>query len=166
MYRLLALATSIVGSTCRDAQNAQDYSRVVQFDTATIQVHTASSVVRLHVELAQSSEQRTMGLMERRVLPDSGGMLFLYEADEPADAGFWMYRTRIPLDIAFLDSTGVVVAVRQMEPCTATLARGCPSYVPGLPYRAALEVNAGGLERHTIGLGARVELPSLRKQRS
>jgi len=28
-------------------------------------------------------------------------MLFVYDSTQPPDAGFWMYRTRIPLDIAF-----------------------------------------------------------------
>ena len=90
-------------------------------------------------------------------------MLFLYDSDEPPTAGFWMFRTRIPLDIAFLDSRGTVVAIREMEPCTAQLVAGCPTYEPGAPYRAALEVNRGFLRRHGIGLGARVSLPETGK---
>ena len=157
---LVVLASSVAALACSQAQDTKDYSRVVPFDSATIHVHSSRGVVRLRVQLAQSPEQRTMGLMERTSLPDSAGMLFLYDRDEPADAGFWMYRTRIPLDIAFLDSTGAVIAVRRMEPCPATLAIGCPSYMPGVPYRAALEVNAGALARYGIGVGVRIELPS------
>ena len=69
-----------------------------------------------------------------------------------------MFRTRIPLDIAFTDSLGVIRTIRQMAPCTARLAAGCPSYEPGIPYRAALEVNAGYFSTHRIGLGSRVLL--------
>jgi uncharacterized membrane protein (UPF0127 family) len=155
---VFALASALA---CNDAGDSADYSRVVDFDTATIRVVTPRGSTRLHVELARSPEQRTMGLMERRSLPDSAGMLFLYDRDEPATSGFWMYRTRIPLDIAFLDSTGRVVAVRRMVPCTATLASGCPTYEAGVSYRAALEVNAGALARHGIAPGARLDLPPM-----
>ncbi len=102
--------------------------------------------------------------MERRVLPDSAGMLFLYASEQPATAGFWMFRTRLPLDIAFLDSSGVVVAIRGMTPCSAELAAGCPTYAPDVPYRAALEVNAGYFERHGVSTGSRVTLPNVRAQ--
>lgn len=162
MRLLVATAVSLAAIACSEAQDAGQYANVVAFDTATVRVHAAGGPVSLWVELARTSEQRSMGLMERTSLGDSAGMLFLYERDEPADAGFWMYRTRIPLDIAFLDSTGTVVAVRQMTPCTATLSVACTSYAPGVPYRAALEVNAGGLARLGIGLGSRVELPRTR----
>jgi uncharacterized membrane protein (UPF0127 family) len=91
--------------------------------------------------------------MERRQLGDNAGMLFVYDSIQPGDAGFWMYRTRIPLDIAFLDSAGVVRAVRSMTPCPTTIAQGCPAYTPDVPYRFALEVNAGFFARHEIAIG-------------
>jgi uncharacterized membrane protein (UPF0127 family) len=72
-----------------------------------------------------------------------------------------MYRTRIPLDIAFLDSAGVIRAVRSMTPCTATIAQGCPTYTPDVPYQFALEVNAGYFARHGVGVGDSVLLREL-----
>ena len=95
-----------------------------------------------------------MGLMERQRLADSAGMLFVYDSTQPPNAGFWMFRTRIPLDIAFLDSAGVVRAIRAMTPCEALLAQGCPTYDPGVPYRYALEVNAGYFQKHGIIVGS------------
>jgi uncharacterized membrane protein (UPF0127 family) len=119
----------------------------------------------LKLELAVRPEQRSMGLMERRRLADNAGMLFVYDTIQPGDAGFWMYRTRIPLDIAFLDSTGVIRAVRAMTPCPTTIAQGCPNYTPDVPYRYALEVNAGFLARHGIGVGDALLLPALPRAR-
>jgi uncharacterized membrane protein (UPF0127 family) len=69
-----------------------------------------------------------------------------------------MFRTRIPLDIAFLDSLGVIRAIVNMVPCTATIVAGCPTYPPTVPYRAALEVNAGYFTRHRMAVGSRVIL--------
>lgn len=147
---------------CGESAERTDYGSVLQFDTVKVRIITARDSIPLWVEVAAAPEQRTLGLMERTALPDSAGMLFLYPSDEPASAGFWMYRTRIPLDIAFLDSTGTVVAVRTMTPCTAELIAGCPGYEPGVRYRAALEVNAGYFERHGISRGSRVVLPNVR----
>lgn len=159
MRLTVVLVATACALACSQAQDTQDYSGVVTFDTTTTRVTTPGGVRRFHVQVARSPEQRTMGLMERTFLPDSAGMLFLYERDEPANSGFWMFRTRIPLDIAFMDSTGKIVAIRQMTPCAATLATGCPSYEPGAPYRAALEVKAGILARNGITIGAHVDLP-------
>lgn len=116
---------------------------------------------RLSVELAVTPEQRTMGLMERRHLPEDHGMLFVYDSTQPPDAGFWMYRTRISLDIAFLDSAGVVRAALAMAPCEAVIARGCPAYDPEVPYRYALEVNSGYFQRHHVALGSKALLTDL-----
>lgn len=161
MRFLLVLVAIASALACSEAQDSGDYSGVVKFDTASIRVTTPSGVRRFRVEVARTQEQRTMGLMERTSLSDSAGMLFLYERDERANSGFWMFRTRIPLDIAFMDSTGRIVAIRQMAPCTASLMSGCPSYEPGVPYRAALEVNQGVFARHGIAIGTRVELPGV-----
>jgi uncharacterized protein len=143
--------------------DAIDAGSVMQFDTTIVRVATGKDTLVIHAEVARSAEQKTMGLMERRSLPDSAGMLFIYPEDQPANAGFWMYRTRIPLDIAFADSSGRIVSVRQMAPCEAQLAAGCPSYEPGQPYRIALEVNAGVLSRRGVQVGSRLstsEVPS------
>ena len=110
------------------------------------------------MELATTEAQRTMGLMERRALPDDAGMLFLYPTTQPSDAAFWMYRTRIPLDIAYIDSAGVIRTIVPMEPCTATLAQGCPNYPAGAPFRAALEMNKGYFSRHAFAVGDRIVL--------
>lgn len=138
-----------------DADSIQG-GQVLSFDKRRIHVVTGADSVPVNVEVAASAEQRTLGLMERtRLAPDSG-MLFVYDADQPANAGFWMFRTRIPLDIAFADSTGVIGAVRTMAPCTATLAAGCPNYEPGVAYRYALEVNGGFFAQHRIAPGSRL----------
>ena len=117
------------------------------------------------MELAVTPEQKTMGLMERRQLAPDAGMLFMYDSSQAPTAGFWMFRTRIPLDIAFLDSAGVVRATRAMAPCEAILAQGCPTYSPDVTYRYALEVNSGYFQRHQIGVGSVALLSDLPSSR-
>jgi uncharacterized protein len=137
------------------------YEHVMSFDTARVRLVGQRDTIPLLLELAIRPEQKTLGLMERRQMAENAGMLFAYDTTQPPDAGFWMYRTRIPLDIAFLDSTGVVRAVRAMVPCPTTIAQGCPSYTPDVPYRYAVEMNAGFFGRHGVSLGSTLVLSDL-----
>lgn len=124
-----------------------------------VRILTASDTFHLSVEIAETLEQQRIGLMERRSLPADEGMLFMYTQPQPGTAPFFMFRTRIPLDIAFLDAAGRIVAVRQMEPCTSPVATWCEQYAPGVPYTAALEVNQGYFEARGIGVGDRMTGP-------
>ena len=156
MGRIVSLAMLSFSVACSSGQEDADPPPVLAFEAARLRLITGADTTRLLVELARSPEQRALGLMERRHLPDSAGMLFLYSADQPSSAAFWMFRTRISLDIAFADSLGSIRAIQHMVPCTTSLAQGCPSYPPGVPYRTALEVNAGYFARHRIALGSRI----------
>ena len=149
-----------------DADNgAPNYANIMAFDTATIRV-VGRDTAHLTVQLAESEAQRTMGLMERRALAPDAGMLFLYSSTQPDSAAFWMFRTRIPLDIAFIDSVGIIRTVLTMQPCPSNLAQGCPSYPPTAPYRAALEVNAGYFARQKLGVGDHVLLSDTTTRRA
>lgn len=107
---------------------------------------------RLKVEIAATQAARERGLMFRDSLPEDWGMLFVFAADQ--HGGFWMKDTRIPLTIAYLDSAGRVLELREGVPFEIT------ALVPNQPYRYALEVNLGWFERHNVGVGAVVEIPA------
>jgi uncharacterized membrane protein (UPF0127 family) len=143
------------------SDDTQGDQSIIPFDSTTMKLVSARDTLQLTVELAVTPEQKTMGLMERRHLAENAGMLFVYDSSQPPDAGFWMFRTRIPLDIAFLDSAGIVRATRAMVPCETVLTEGCPTYSPDVPYRYALEVNSGYLQRHGITLGSAALLPKV-----
>ena len=148
----LALAP-LLGCPSGQSDAAAEYQNVMKFDTARVRLVSGRDTFNLRVELALTPVQQQMGLMERTALAEHAGMLFVYDSTQAADAGFWMYRTRIPLDIAFFDSSGVFRAVRAMEPCATEVVQGCPTYAPGVPYRTALEMNAGYFAKHDIGIG-------------
>ncbi|WP_311952122.1 DUF192 domain-containing protein [Halomonas garicola] len=112
-------------------------------DRHTAVIHTAGGPQRLEVEIVDTPAQRARGLMGRRELGEEHGMLFVYGQTQPGSRGFWMYRTLIPLDIAFIDGDGRIVSLQTMPPCESADAARCPAYTPGSAYQAALEVNAG-----------------------
>lgn len=141
-----------------DASASDQYAHLVAFDTAHVRIVSRKDTAKLTVELARTNEQQAMGLMERRSLPSDAGMLFVYPTVQPDSSAFWMFRTRIPLDIAFVDSADVIRTIRTMTPCTSLLAEGCPSYPAGARFVAALEVNAGYFAAKQIHVGDRVLL--------
>ena len=104
----LTALTALVACGDRPPDEARSYDNVMAFDSARVRLVASHDTLTLTVQLAVSPQQRTMGLMERRHLADDHGMLFVYDSTQPRTAGFWMYRTRIPLDIAFLDGAGTV----------------------------------------------------------
>ncbi len=111
---------------------------------------------RLLVELADTREERARGLMERDELGAFKGMWFRFERPQPAANGFWMFNTRIPLDIAFLDQSGEILTIHTMEPCLHRDPYSCPVYRSDARYSNALEVNAGFFARHGVTPGSRV----------
>jgi uncharacterized protein len=159
-YSALLVLCAAAAACDRAADDAADgdetWTPLVTFDTTSAHVLTASDTIPLRLEVAEREDQRAYGLMERPHLPADAGMIFTYPADQPHDAGFWMYRTRIPLDIAFLDDAGTILRILPMDPCPSADPRGCRSYPPGVSYRAALEVNRGWFAMHGVTTGDRV----------
>jgi uncharacterized membrane protein (UPF0127 family) len=137
------------------------YEPLVEFDSAAARIVTETDTIRLRVDVADTDDRRAYGLMERAQLPEYQGMIFVYEEEQGPDNPFWMYRTLLPLDIAFLDDAGRIVAIRAMEPCPSPNPQLCRRYAPGVPYWSALEVGEGRLEQWGIEPGDRVIIDSI-----
>lgn len=125
----------------------------VTMETLPLVVHSDQGPHHLEVEVARTVAQRSLGLMDRDHLDPGTGMLFLYGSVQSTRNGFWMYRTRIPLDIAFIDENGRIVSLHRMHPCESSAPGDCPVTRPDTPYHAALEVNAGYFEEQGIKVG-------------
>jgi uncharacterized membrane protein (UPF0127 family) len=100
------------------------------------------------VEVADTPQQRMVGLMGRTRLEGDTGMLFVFE--QKATHCFWMKNTLIPLSIAFLADDGTIVDIQDMQPQTLTF------HCPRGPIRYALEVAQGGFRSKGIQLGTQV----------
>jgi len=99
----------------------------------------------LSVEIASTEAERAKGLMEREVLPENDGMLFIYP--KPQILSFWMKNTRIPLSIGFFDENRSLINIEQMDPPDGSELR---TYKSKRPARYALEVPQGWFERHDV----------------
>lgn len=117
-----------------------------------VEFNTAAGPVRFRVEVASTATERARGLMERRRLADSSGMLFVFP--KPVRAQFWMKDTRIPLDMIFIDPAGRVTRVKaHARPMDATIIDGGPN------VRFVLEINAGLAGRLGIRRGSVMRSP-------
>lgn len=97
------------------------------------------------VEIADEQAERQQGLMSRARLDAGTGMLFVFE-DEAFHA-FYMRNTLIPLDIAWMDESQVIVDIQQMEPETEEL------HTPAQAALFALEVPQGWFAEMGIEVG-------------
>jgi uncharacterized membrane protein (UPF0127 family) len=102
--------------------------------------------------LAATAAARRRGLMGQRDLRGYDAMVFRFP--EPTTSAFYMYRTVLPLSIAWFDGRGAYVSSRDMAPCRADDPSACPTYPAAGPYRHALEVEQDDLARLGAGPGA------------
>lgn len=109
-----------------------------------------SVIVRIALELAESREEQTMGLMRRRSLPARGGMLFVYDQEQPQS--FWMKNTPMPLDIVFIASdSSIVNIVRRTTPLSEQTIESTA------PAQFVLELRAGFADRYGIDESATIK---------
>jgi uncharacterized membrane protein (UPF0127 family) len=121
---------------------------------AVVQIDTYP---RIDLELARTSQEHEVGLMNREYLPPDSGMLFIYQAE--AHEGYWMYHTLIPLSIAWIDRDGTIVSIKDMprlnNPDDVQEASRTV-YNPDAGYWYALEVNEGWFVERGVGVGQQI----------
>jgi uncharacterized membrane protein (UPF0127 family) len=101
------------------------------------------------IEVADDAQERGVGLMNRPSMARSAGMLFIYE--EVSDVAFWMENTLIPLDMLFIDETGVITDIHENAiPLDRTT-------IPAdFPVLGVLEINGGLSAQLGINVGTKV----------
>lgn len=112
-------------------------------------IRLSAGMHNINAQVAQTPEQRAVGLMHRKTLPATDGMLFVFE--QPNVQCFWMKNTPLPLSIAFLADDGTVVNVADMKPMTLD------SHCSQKPVRYALEMNLGWFARKGVKPGSKLQ---------
>lgn len=144
----------VVGISCKNSSEEKVLTREVVFKKeaeATLRKASSDSIItRLDVEIADDEYQTQTGLMYRKSMPDSQGMLFVF--DDETMRSFYMKNTEFALDIIFINSADEVVSIQKnakpLDP-TPLPSEGIAKYV--------LEVNAGLSDRWNLEKGDKLQ---------
>ena len=140
---LRAAVAALALVACAAAAIAQDAPQSLP------KIRLNAGIHNIDAQLAQTPQQREIGLMFRTSMPANEGMLFTFE--RPAQQCFWMKNTLIPLDAAFVDDSGEIVNIEHMKPQTLD------SHCSGKPVRYVLEMNDGWFAKRGIKPGFKLK---------
>ena len=141
--KLRMLAAGLAGLCLAAGAAAQDGPQSLP------KIRLNAGIHNIDAQLAQTAEQREIGLMFRPVMAASEGMLFVFE--RAGQQCFWMKNTLIPLDAAFVADDGAVVNIEHMKP--QTLDGHCSEK----PVRFVLEMNDGWFAKRGIKPGYKLK---------
>jgi len=108
-----------------------------------------AGIHNIRAEVAQTPDERAIGLMFRREMAQQDGMLFVFE--EPATQCFWMKNTLLPLSVAFVADDGTIVNLDDMKPQTLD------SHCSAKPVRYVLEMNVGWFAKRGLKAGTKLQ---------
>ena len=115
----------------------------------SLTIETGTGIHTVMVEVADTPEERGVGLMHRTELAPDRGMLFDFRATRQVT--MWMKNTLISLDMFFAESSGRIVTIAERTtPLSENRIRS------GQPVRFVLEMAGGSAERLGIVPGDRL----------
>src|ERR1700712_3378113 len=138
---LLALSASFAVSLALPA-----HAQEPQLDLRRIKL--TAGMYQIDTQLAVTPQQREVGLMFRKEMPQAEGMLFIFE--QPATQCFWMKNTILPLTAAFVADDGRIVNLADMKPQTED------SHCSEEPVRYVLEMNQGWFAKKNLKKGTKL----------
>ena len=144
----LVLAACSPRATTAPQGTMPDLDEDFAFGSLTV-INDDGERLEFDVYLATDYEQQRRGLMFVRNMPESSGMLFIY--DHADIRSMWMKNTYIPLDMVFARADGTVTNV-----VTDTVPQTLDSQLSTDPAVYVLELNAGTARR--LGIGKRSRL--------
>lgn len=109
----------------------------------------------IQAQVADTPQERAVGLMFRRDMPVNEGMLFVFE--QPSGQCFWMKNTLLPLTAAFVADDGTIVNLVDMQP------QSLDSHCSAKPVRYVLEMHKGWFDKRGIKAGSRLSGPPFSK---
>jgi uncharacterized membrane protein (UPF0127 family) len=122
------------------------FAQTPQMNLARTQLSVG--MFQIDAQVAQTPEQREIGLMNRPTMPQAEGMLFIFS--EASKQCFWMKNTLLPLTAAFVADDGTIVNLVDMAPQTLN------SHCSLKPVRFVLEMNQGWFAKKGIKAGTKL----------
>lgn len=146
---IFAVVAGIILLITAGITQSQRETSELRKEDARVILRVGSALIR--AEIADTPEEKALGLSGRETLGGNEGMLFVFE--KPSIYSFWMKDMRFPIDIIWLDEYFRVVDIS---------ANADPSsfprlFAPSAPAQYALEVPNGFAKQH-INIGEYVNI--------
>ena len=151
LYALVTVAFVLAGAARLGSQYAQARGEV-----------TFASGTRVSVEIADTDDKRQRGLMFRKELAPTDGMVFIF--DEKGFYPFWMKNCFISLDMIWVDEAFKVVSIApSVPPCKAD---PCPNFSPTADALYVVETVSGFAKQHGVKVGDTLVFKNIPKPRA
>jgi uncharacterized membrane protein (UPF0127 family) len=102
----------------------------------------------IQVEVAQTEQARSIGLMNRSSLCESCGMYFVFSS--PGKWAFWSKNTPLALSVAFVDVNGIIKQISDMD------ANSTISHESMFDVIYAVEMSSGWFVKNGIRAGDKI----------
>lgn len=119
-------------------------SELIFFDSTGVQK------VKIDIEIADDDYQRELGLMNRKSMLETQGMLFIFPFAKYQS--FWMRNTFISLDMIFVDENREIVTIHKN-----TKILSDESYPSTQPAKYVVEVVSGFTDKYNIVIGDKID---------
>lgn len=147
MRHFIRILVAILGfSWVAGTAFAQEEPMLLVPDPQLLSIKTQDGVQNFTLEIADTNDARSRGLMHRTDFPDDRAMIFVFDAVQPV--AMWMANTPLPLDMVFADATGKIVRIAEH-----TVPFSKAIVTSGEPVAFVVELNAGTSARLGIKAG-------------
>lgn len=130
--------------------SAQEAPMQLAVDAQGLKIQTAAGEKNFALEIADTDQSRSAGLMYRTDFPADRAMIFVFGEERPVM--MWMANTPLPLDMLFVRKDGTIAHIAEN---TKPFSKGIVS--SGAPVAFVIEVNAGIAEKEGIKAGDKVQ---------
>ena len=133
-FACLVFVVALLGGSF--AVSAQEEPMRVPLDAQALKIQTASGEKSFGLEIADTDQKRSAGLMYRKDFPADRAMIFVFGEERPVM--MWMANTPLPLDMLFVRNDGSIARVAEN-----TVPFSKDIVASGEPVAFVIEVNAG-----------------------
>jgi uncharacterized membrane protein (UPF0127 family) len=149
---ILLVVTSVLFLLSRDNKKLTEDAVVGQIHEKEGQFFISGGRVPISVTIADSEEERSLGLSGVPSLPPYTGKWFVFETQ--GMYGFWMKDMNFPIDIVWIDETMTIVGISEnISP------QSYPNvFYPPKQSKYVLEINSGESVQNSLNRGIKLKL--------
>lgn len=126
-------------------------------EESRIVIKNGEKNIEIKVEIADSDEERRVGLTNRTGLGQEEGLLFVFDSKNIKPT-FWMKDMKFPIDIIWINDDKIAQITENVPTAPDTPDNKIPRYRPKEEVDHVLEIAAGGVKRNGIAVGDSIQL--------